>query len=228
MNSPKEEALPIAANQEFVPTEETKAAWSARAYLMAYGRSDPESEQATLALQMAKDEFETAYKLTHPTVRQVVYSRTGYNEDATNDVVQGIYFRAWKGLRGFRGDSQFTTWLYRITLNELSNYYKKAKREPLVGDELLELPDMKSLFPTPRGTDPEAAAIDNDFMRMLQERSPTLTALQISIIIKHHIQGWRHRDIAAVHGISEDNSKVILHRAKAILKMTLVREKDQD
>jgi RNA polymerase sigma-70 factor (ECF subfamily) len=54
-----------------------------------------------------------------PDLRRHVHARTaahGHEEDA-RDVVQETYLRAWKGLKGFRGDAQFTTWLYRITAN---------------------------------------------------------------------------------------------------------------
>ena len=52
---------------------------------------------------------------------------TGNEEDA-RDVVQETYLRAWKGLDGFRGDAQFTTWLYRITANTAYTTVKRRRR----------------------------------------------------------------------------------------------------
>ena len=53
---------------------------------------------------------------------------TGNEEDA-RDVVQEAYLRAWKGLGKFRGDAQFSTWLYRITANAASTHVHKRRRQ---------------------------------------------------------------------------------------------------
>jgi RNA polymerase sigma-70 factor, ECF subfamily len=50
------------------------------------------------------------------------------NDDDARDVVQDAYLRAYRGLRRFRGDSQFTTWLYRITANCSSNLLARRAR----------------------------------------------------------------------------------------------------
>src|SRR5438132_7494526 len=56
------------------------------------------------------------------------------NEEDARDVVQEAYLRAWKGLRGFRGDARFSTWMYRITANAASTLVQHRRRrrvEPL-------------------------------------------------------------------------------------------------
>src|SRR5690606_22627943 len=75
------------------------------------------------------------------------------NDDDALDVVQDAYLRAYRSLPKFRGDAQFTTWLYRITANCASTYLGRRRRHQ--HDELgdrLEVVD-----PTPEN-DPAASA----------------------------------------------------------------------
>src|SRR5437762_5624219 len=60
--------------------------------------------------------FDELVRATYADAYTLAYRLTGNEEDA-RDVVQDAYLRAYKGLRRFRGDSQFSTWLYRITAN---------------------------------------------------------------------------------------------------------------
>ena len=55
------------------------------------------------------------------------------NEEDARDVVQEAYLRAYKGIGKFRGDAQFTTWLYRITANCANTHLKRRRHRP---DEL--------------------------------------------------------------------------------------------
>src|SRR5947209_20525515 len=60
--------------------------------------------------------FDQLVRATYADAYTLAYRLTGNEEDA-RDVVQDAYLRAYKGLRRFRGDAQFSTWLYRITAN---------------------------------------------------------------------------------------------------------------
>ena len=52
------------------------------------------------------------------------------NEEDARDVVQEAYLRAWKGIDRFRGDAQFSTWMYRITANTASTLVEQAPPAP--------------------------------------------------------------------------------------------------
>ena len=64
-----------------------------------------------------------------PTRYTLAYRLTGDEEDA-RDVVQEAYLRAYRGLKRFRGDAQFTTWLYRITANCASTHLGQRRAAP--------------------------------------------------------------------------------------------------
>src|ERR1700719_1215440 len=65
--------------------------------------------------------FEELVRATYTDVYALAYRLTGNEEDA-RDVVQEAYLRAFKGLKRFRGDARFSTWMYRITANCASSH----------------------------------------------------------------------------------------------------------
>ena len=60
----------------------------------------------------------------------LAYRTLGREEDA-RDVVQEAFLRAFRGLRGFRGDAKFSSWLYRITLNLCRDWIRRERRAPI-------------------------------------------------------------------------------------------------
>ena len=60
-------------------------------------------------------------------VFSLAYKLTG-NREMANDVAQEAFIRAWKAIEKFRGDSTFSTWIYRITVNTAWTLRKKAKK----------------------------------------------------------------------------------------------------
>src|SRR5499426_2768739 len=74
-----------------------------------------------------REAFDELVRVTYADTYTLAYRLTGNEEDA-RDVVQEAYLRAYKGLKRFRGDAQFTTWLYRITANAASSYLARSGR----------------------------------------------------------------------------------------------------
>src|SRR4029079_10777704 len=61
----------------------------------------------------------------------LAYRTLGREEDA-RDVVQEAFLRAYRGLKGFKGQAKFSSWLYRITLNLCRDWIRKERRAPIV------------------------------------------------------------------------------------------------
>ena len=61
----------------------------------------------------------------------LAYRTLGREEDA-RDVVQEAFLRAYRGLRGFKGEAKFSSWLYRITLNLCRDWIRRERRAPIV------------------------------------------------------------------------------------------------
>ena len=73
--------------------------------------------------------------------------RTLGREEEARDVVQEAFLRAYRGLKGFKGEAKFSSWLYRITLNLCRDWIRKERRAPLVqvpeGTDAVDLADQR-------------------------------------------------------------------------------------
>src|SRR6266849_2269972 len=83
--------------------------------------------------------FDELVRRTYVDTYTLAVRLTGNEEDA-RDVVQEAYLRAWKGIRRFRGASQFSTWLYRITANAAYSHVEKRGRQRTVNLEDIDEP----------------------------------------------------------------------------------------
>ena len=82
-----------------------------------------------------REAFDELVRVTYADTYTLAYRLTGNEEDA-RDVVQEAYLRAFRGLRRFRGDAQFSTWMYRITANCANTLLaKRTKHRHAVLDE---------------------------------------------------------------------------------------------
>jgi RNA polymerase sigma-70 factor (ECF subfamily) len=159
--------------------------------------------------------FEQLVRLTHADTYTLAYRLTGNEEDAS-DVVQESYLRAYKGLKRFRGDAQFTTWLYRITANCASTQLtKRGRHRHEVLDEDSPVADLHP------GLDPvatvEASALRHRLTGALSSLPPKLRA----VVVLRDVYDLPHEAIAAELGISESAAKVRLHRARRKLREQL-------
>ena len=85
----------------------------------------------TAAQEGDRHAFDEIVRRTYVDTYTLAVRLTASEEDA-RDVVQEAYLRAWKGLRKFRGDAQFSTWMYRITANRAATLTSKRRRQRTV------------------------------------------------------------------------------------------------
>jgi RNA polymerase sigma-70 factor (ECF subfamily) len=148
----------------------------------------------------------------------LAYRLTG-NEDDAHDVVQDTYLRAWRSLRRFRGDAQFTTWLYRITANSSANLLAKRARhrtEPLTEDDVVV--DLRAEH------DPERQVTGSDDRARIATALAELPVRLRQVIVLRDIYDLAHGAIAKELGITEAAAKVRLHRARRRLRELLAAE----
>jgi RNA polymerase sigma-70 factor (ECF subfamily) len=164
------------------------------------------------ARQGDADALEDLVRATYGGTYTLAYRLTG-NEDDACDVVQDVYLRAYKGLRRFRGDAQFTTWLYRITANCSANLLAKRARhrtESLSEDE--PVVDLRV------GADPEQFMAGEDDRERIAAALAKLPWRLRQVIVLRDIYDLTHGAIAKELGISEAAAKVRLHRARRRLR----------
>ncbi len=138
------------------------------------------------------------------------------NEEDARDVVQETYLRAWKGIGRFRGDAQFTTWLYRITANTASTAVQRRRR--LRTERLDDLHDLEDHRLETRPEEAAESAADLAIVAVaLDSLAPKLRA----VVVLKDVYGLPHEAIAEELGISVTAAKVRLHRGRKQLREQL-------
>lgn len=159
--------------------------------------------------------FRSLVERTQTDIYRLALRLTSNEEDA-GDVVQETYLRAFRSLRRFRGDAQFSTWLYRITVNVASTVAgRSGKHRHADLDDLAEGEAVIDLRPE---NQPETH-IDRDRLRSgVREALSQLPPKLRSVVVLRDIYDLPHREIAEVLDISESAAKVRLHRARLQLR----------
>jgi len=148
-----------------------------------------------------------------------VYHMTSNHEDA-NDLVQDTFIKAYENLRGFRGQSSFYTWVYRIAVNRTINFIKRRKNRGQYSLDDLDSsiqtdPDLVELMShvTPRR---EVAL--TELQQKLNEALQQLSEPHRAVVVMHDIQGMTHADIARVMKCSEGTVRSRLFYARQQLQ----------
>ena len=129
------------------------------------------------------------------------------------DVTQEALVRAWKAITRFRGDSRFSTWLYRVTANVAWTLKGRAARQATYDlDQMIRQPHADS------SGDPEIAGERAELRANLKGALSRLPDHQRAIVVLKDVYGWSHREIADSMSISVTASKVRLHRAHLRLR----------
>ena len=148
-------------------------------------------------------------------VFSLAYKLTG-NREMANDVAQEAFIRAWKAIEKFRGDSTFSTWIYRITVNTAWTLRKKAKKH-----NTLNIDDTYEPIVIDEKKDPELVAINSDLSSVLINALDKIPIDQRIIVELKNIEGRSHKEIADYLDISVTAAKVRLHRAHQKLRQIL-------
>jgi RNA polymerase sigma-70 factor, ECF subfamily len=163
--------------------------------------------------------FDELVRRTYVDTYTLAARLTGNEEDA-RDVVQEAYLRAWKGLRRFRGDAQFSTWMYRITANTSYTHMQKRKRQ-----RTTNLDDVEEPVESRLEAQPDAVAESSAGLAELAAAVEQLPETLRQIVILKDVYGLPHEAIAEELGISVAAAKVRLHRARKRLRDVLFEER---
>ena len=133
------------------------------------------------------------------------------NPSIAEELAQETFVRAWQKLGSFRGESAFSTWLHRVTVNiVLGDRRSTARREARVKPAGNHLPvDLSVSEPSP------GQAVD------LERSIAALPDGARTVFVLHDVEGYRHKEIARLTGLAEGTSKAQLHRARRLLRKAL-------
>lgn len=174
------------------------------------------TELVTAAKGGDRDAFDALVRDTYRDTYTLAFRLLADPEDA-RDVVQETYLRAWKGLGRYRGDAQFTTWLYRITANTASTHRGRRGRQRATSIEEHEL----DFVDESRAGQPEAMGESALELASLGEALDLLPAKLRQAVVLKDVYDLPHDAIAAELGISVTAAKVRLHRGRKQLREIL-------
>jgi RNA polymerase sigma-70 factor (ECF subfamily) len=159
-----------------------------------------------------REAFDELVRATYADTYTLAYRLTG-NEDDARDVVQEAYLRAFRGLGRFRGDAQFSTWMYRITANCAATHLGRRVRH-----RHEELDDSTPVADTHPDHDPQLRADADDLRGRLRVALDELPPRLRAVVVLRDVYDLPHEAIAAELGITESAAKVRLHRARNKLR----------
>ena len=147
------------------------------------------------------------------------------NEDDAKDLYQEVFIRVYRGLKNFRFQSEFSTWLFRITTNVCLTYKSKSKEHLKVSidkdfdDEENEFSITKELVYD--GSSPEEISSGADLGDIVNAAVESLSPKQKMTFVLKHYEGYKIREIAEMLNCKEGTVKKYLFDAIKNLKKKL-------
>lgn len=147
------------------------------------------------------------------------------NREDAEDLSQEVFIKAYKALAGFRRDSEFSTWIYRISKNTVYDYIRKNAREKTIplsemsagddSDREYEIPDDSGKY------EPERTVLRKETESMIGSAIASLSEEHRDILIMRDIEGYSYAEIAAILSLEEGTVKSRISRARSALKKKL-------
>lgn len=139
------------------------------------------------------------------------------DDSEAEDVMQEAYVRAFQHLREFAGRSSFSTWLIRIGLHEALARRKKSARTDVVDFDSEETPQVKA---RPEES-PEMQYAQAEAREVLEQSILALPEQYRMVLMMRDVEEMSTAETAAALELSEENVKVRLHRARAMVRRDL-------
>jgi len=175
------------------------------------------------AIAHAKNGDSSGFEHLYEVHRRHVYAlclRMVTNPTEAEDLTQDAFLQVFRKIQTFRGESGFSTWLHRVTVNVVLMRFRRKKHAELSLDQPSELSDGDR----PVHLDPGQGdlgligAIDRV---LLQRAVDSLPDGYKQMFVLHDIEGYEHHEIASILGCSVGNSKSQLHKARLRLRALL-------
>ena len=155
---------------------------------------------------LVTDHYESVYRFA--------YRLSGTVAEA-EDLTQDVFVLVFRKLSSFRGESAFTTWLHRLTVNQVLMHFRKkhVKKEQLTEDGEMPLGTMFDGNRFNRSPVLDRLALDEAIVQLPHGYR--------TVLVLHDVEGLEHSEIASLLGCSIGTSKSQLHRARMRMRLLL-------
>ena len=160
--------------------------------------------------------FEEIFRLHHRRVYSLCLRMIGNSTEA-EDLTQDVFVLVFRKLGSFRGESAFTTWLHRLTVNQVLMHLRKnhVRKEQLTEDGEMPVEIMVDRNKFNRSPVLDRLALDEAIAQLPQGYRV--------VFVLHDVEGLEHREIASLLGCAIGTSKSQLHRARMKMRLLLRR-----
>jgi RNA polymerase sigma-70 factor (ECF subfamily) len=181
-------------------------------------RSQPLSDLELARRAAAGDAaaFEKLYEQHHRRVYSLCLRMLGSASQA-EDMTQEAFLQVYKKIGSFRGDSAFTTWLHRLTVNQVLMHFRKRGVKL---EHTSEEGDFTNVVETPIQSTRRISMVDRlGLERAISELPPGYR----TVFVLHDVEGYEHEEIANLLNVSIGTSKSQLHKARMRLRELLTK-----
>jgi RNA polymerase sigma-70 factor (ECF subfamily) len=167
-------------------------------------RTDEDQQLVTRTQSGDAGAFDQLVVKYTPRLYGLVYNMTSNHED-TNDLLQDVFSKAYKAIRGFRGKSSFYTWIHSIAVNMTLNFLKKrGRRFQLSLDDVdASIQNDREFLELTATSSPVREADLSELQRRLNEAMMKLSDEHRAVVTMFHIQGMPHAEISKILRVSE-------------------------
>lgn len=134
------------------------------------------------------------------------------------DLTQEVFLQVFRKLGSFRGDSAFTTWLHRLTVNQVLMHFRKRGVKL---EHTSEEGDFSNVVDTPLQSTRRISMVDR---LALEKAIAELPPGYRTVFTLHDVEGYEHEEIADMLGVSIGTSKSQLHKARMRLRELLMKK----
>lgn len=174
-------------------------------------------ELTKVAAQGDMGAFEEIYKRHHRRVYSICL-RMLQNASEAEDLTQDVFIQLYRKISSFRGDSAFTTWLHRMTVNQVLMHFRKRTVKYEKTTEEGDTPDQ---IVSGTGNPHKMQIVDKIALDNAIEQLPTGYK---NVFVLHDVEGFEHEEVARILGCSVGTSKSQLHKARLKLQKLLKKK----
>jgi len=160
--------------------------------------------------------FEKLYELHHRRVYSLCLRMLG-NGSQAEDLTQEAFLQVYKKIGSFRGDSAFTTWLHRLTVNQVLMHFR---RRGVKLEHTSEEGDFTNVVETPIQSTRRISMVDK---LALEKAISELPPGYRTVFVLHDVEGYEHEEISNLLDVSVGTSKSQLHKARMRLRELLTK-----
>ena len=180
-------------------------------------RDAPDLALVKLAASGNISAFEMLYERYHRRTYSLCLRMTS-NQTEAEDLTQEVFIQLFRKIGSFRGDSAFSTWLHRLTVNQVLMHFRRRSVKNEKTSEDGEIPEQ--IVP---GTENQLRMPVIDRIALTKAVSQLPPGYR-SVFLLHDVEGYEHEEVARLLKISVGTSKSQLHKARLKLRGLLIKQ----